>query len=173
MQLVTLRKLEEDDLDSVYRWRNDPDVTRHLARLEVSREELRAWFIKIGQSEDESHAILADGEFVGYAILDHIDRANRKCEVGIVIGSRERWGKGIGRTVARLLADRALEELSMHRVLAVASGKNPASIACFLAAGFKEEGRLREANLRDSEFVDLVLLSLLEHEWSAARITSR
>ena len=151
---VTLRPVERADLEQIHRWRNDREVTRHLGRLEMSFAEVEAWFAALQRTPDQAHAIVVDGEFVGYAVLEHVDDLNRKCEAGIIIGNRRRWGQGIGQEVARQLATIAFSRLGMHRILAVASARNPASIACFRAAGFQEEGRLREANLRDSDSLD-------------------
>ena len=163
---VTLRPLRDEDLVQVHGWRNDAEVTRHLAKLQMSLEEVRAWFASlVSANGDRAYAILADGAFVGYAVLSDSDRINRKCEAGMIIGSRAHWGRGIGKAVARKLVECAFREVGMHRVLAVASERNPASVACFRSAGFREEGRLRHANLRDGEFIDLILLSLLETEW--------
>jgi RimJ/RimL family protein N-acetyltransferase len=166
---MRLRKLEQSDLATIHRWRNDPQVTRHLARREMSLAEIESWFEKLEGGRDEAYAIIAGGTFVGYAVLEKIDAVNRKCEAGIIIGERPYWRKGIGKEVARWLVEKAFNELGMHRVLAVTSARNPAAIACFKAAGFKEEGRLREANLREGEYVDLILLSLLEHELPSCR----
>jgi RimJ/RimL family protein N-acetyltransferase len=163
-ETICLRKLERSDLTTIFRWRNDPHVTQHLARREMSLVEIESWFEKLEGGHDRAFAIIAGGTSVGYAVLDHVDRVNRKCEAGIIIGERRHWSKGIGKEVARRLAVEAFNELGMHRVLAVASARNPAAIACFKAAGFKEEGRLREANFRDGAYVDLILLSLLEDE---------
>ena len=163
---VILRPLRKADLAEIDRWRNDEEVTRHLARPEMTFAEIEAWFAALQRTPDQAYAIVVDGEFAGYAVLEQVDDHNRKCEAGIIIGERRRRGQGIGREVARRLATIAFTRLGMHRILAVASARNPASIACFRAAGFQEEGRLREANLRDGEYVDLVLLSLLEQEWA-------
>jgi RimJ/RimL family protein N-acetyltransferase len=166
MASIVLRPLRQDDLDEIYAWRNDLEVTRHLGRVAMTRDEVQAWFDDLAPANgDRAYAVIAGELFVGYALLSGADPVNRKCEAGIILGSRAHWGRGIGKVVASRLATVAFEEIGMHRILAVASSRNPASIACFQAAGFREEGRLRDANLRDGEFIDLVLLSLLRTEW--------
>jgi RimJ/RimL family protein N-acetyltransferase len=163
---IRLRPLLLADLDWLYGWRNDLEVTRHLAHLSMTKEQLRAWFDSLRlDAGDRAYAILVEEDFVGYAVLTDADPINEKCEAGIIIGDKARWGQGIGSLVARELARIAFTEVGMHRVLAVASERNPSSIRCFERAGFREEGRLRQANLRDGEYFDLVLLSLLAPEW--------
>jgi RimJ/RimL family protein N-acetyltransferase len=166
---VRLRPLVTGDLDLVCIWRNDPDVTRHLARLSMTRDQIQSWYDSLRfDAGDRAYAILAASAFVGYAVLTDADPMNRKCEAGIIIGDKTHWRKGIGTVVARELARTAFADVGMHRVLAVASERNPASVCCFTKAGFQEEGRLRDANLRDGAYYDLVLLSLLKPEWRNA-----
>jgi RimJ/RimL family protein N-acetyltransferase len=159
---INLRPLAETDLPTYLRWRNDPDVTKYLARPQMSADDARAWFEQPGSHR--RYGIELNGTLVGYGIIDSIDTTNRKCEVGVVIGNKGSWGKGFGRTAARELTRIAINELGLHRVLAVASAENPASIACFKAAGFREEGRLRDGYYREGRFIDLVLLSVLSTE---------
>jgi RimJ/RimL family protein N-acetyltransferase len=162
---ITLRPLVAGDLAQLHVWRNDPEVSRHLGRQSATMEELEAWLeAQRGIASEGAYAVVADESLIGYAVLNGADVANRRCEAGIVIGERALWGQGIGTIVARELAHIAFTELGMHRVAAVASEMNPASIRCFLNAGFQEEGRMREARLRDGVFVDLVVMSMLEGE---------
>ena len=129
----------------------------------MSVDDVQAWFEQVGN--DRRYGIELNGTLVGYGVIEHIDTTNKKCEVGVIIGEKDVRGKGLGRTAARELTRIAIQELGLHRVLAVASAENPASIACFKAAGFREEGRLRDGHYREGRFIDLVLLSLLSNEW--------
>jgi RimJ/RimL family protein N-acetyltransferase len=160
---VNLRPFVESDLPTYVRWRNDPEVAKYLARSEMSPDDVRAWFE--GAGTNHRYGVELNGKLVGYGVIEQIDTTNKKCEVGVIIGEKNEWGKGLGRTVARELTRIAIHELDLHRVLAVASAENPASIACFKAAGFCEEGRLRDAYYREGRFIDLVLLSVLSNEW--------
>ncbi len=163
--MIELRPLEKTDLPKLLIWRNDPAVTEHLGRIEMSRTQLDAWFETLGRSNGNlAYAVEYDGRFVGYGVLESIDDTNRKCEIGVILGEKSSWGQRIGPRMAGELVTIAFDELKMHRILAVASERNVASIKCFQKVGFTEEGRLRHANRRDGEYFDLVLLSLLEDE---------
>jgi RimJ/RimL family protein N-acetyltransferase len=170
---VLLRPLIYDDLPQLRMWRNDPEVTRHLARLSMTSAQIHSWYgsLEFGAG-DRAYAIVVGAAFVGYAVLTDADPINKKCEAGIFIGDRTQWGRGIGAIVARELVRIAFVEVGMHRVLAVASERNLRSIRCFSKAGFREEGRLRHANLRYGQYIDVVLLSLLEPEWREALATA-
>jgi RimJ/RimL family protein N-acetyltransferase len=170
--MIILRPIELADLDVVYTWRNDPSITEHLARLEATRDTINQWYASLG-ADKRAYAIVVDDVLLGYAEIDDIDRMNKKCNIGVVIGNMQYWSRGIGTKAARAVTEIAFRELGMHRALAVASERNLASIRCFNRAGYTEEGRLRHANFRDGEFFDLVLLSVLEHEWVYSDLASR
>jgi RimJ/RimL family protein N-acetyltransferase len=169
--MIRLRPVEEADLDTIYSWRNDPAITKHLAVLATPRDDVNRWYASLGL-ERCAYAVVRDGALIGYAPIDNIDDLNKKCEVGVIIGEKQYWSRGIGTKVARAATEVAFSELGMHRTLAVASERNIASIRCFTRAGYKEEGRLRHANCRDGKFFDLVLMSALEHEWEYSGLTS-
>jgi len=110
--------------------------------------------------------ILVDNQLIGYCTIEHIDCENRKCEVGIVIGEKDYWHKGIGSAVIRELLQRAFTALHLHRVEAVIHANNMASIRCFARAGFQRDGTLRDAKYRDGRYVDLLVYAILDSEWS-------
>ena len=162
--MVRFVPAERIDPDQMLAWRNDPAVTKHLARSTWSREDVDRWFGSLGGTR-HAYAVEVEGQVIGVASLDDIDETNRKCQAAVIIGDTRHWGRGIGTQAAELVTAIAFQELGMHRVLAVASERNPASIRCFQKAGYREEGRLRHATYRDGQYDDLVLLSILAPEW--------
>jgi RimJ/RimL family protein N-acetyltransferase len=160
---AALGPIEKVDAHRMFTWRNDSEVTKYLAQTSMARSEVDLWYASL-DNHRLAYSILAEEVVIGYVQLD-IDPANQKCEVGVIIGEKEYWGKGIGKDVAQQITALAFENFGLHRVLAVASELNPASIKIFLSAGYKREGRLRDGYYRDGQFHDLILLSILEEEW--------
>ena len=167
---VTIADFPEEQLESIVRWRNDGDVNKHMRPGYRSLESVRAGWQ--GHSSSEANtllAILADGDLIGYCTIEHLDRDNKRCELGVVIGEKRYWRQGIGSTVIRMLCERAFLELQMHRVEAVIHEDNTASIRCFSRVGFREEGRLRQAKYANGEYRDVLLYGLLRSEFDVAR----
>jgi len=102
---------------------------------------------------------------IGYAGICNISNANRSGEYFIFIGDRQEWGKGIGSEVTRLTLRMGFEELGLHRIMLTVSEPNYAAIKAYEKAGFKLEGRMREACFRDNQFHDKLFMSVLEEEW--------
>jgi RimJ/RimL family protein N-acetyltransferase len=45
------------------------------------------------------------------------------------------------------------------------SEQNKGGIKAYTKAGFKEEGRLRQANFRNGKYHDKIVMSILAEEW--------
>jgi RimJ/RimL family protein N-acetyltransferase len=164
--MVTLRDLTNMDLETVVRWRNDPEVNRYLADRIKTREETQVWFRRIKDDpRNMLKAILYDECMVGYVIVENVGEQNRKCEVGIIIGETSFWGRGIGRIAIKRVLSYCFRDLRLHRVLAVIASGNERSELLFKRLDFKHEGTLREATKVAGQFTDLLCYSILENEY--------
>ena len=156
----------EEDLASIVKWRNDPDVNKYLRPNYRTLEDVQEWYRGYFSSGgNRLFGIRAADELIGYCTIEAIEKANNKCEVGIAIGEKAYWRKGIGSAVIRQLLKIAFTDLQMHRVEAVVQGDNVASARCFSRAGFQLDGTLRDSKLRNCEYVDLLVYSILDTEW--------
>jgi RimJ/RimL family protein N-acetyltransferase len=166
MTLVTLRAFPEDALIAIARWRTDSEVNKHIRRGNKTLAEVRDWYH--GYFSSETNRLLAvyrDNELVGYCTIERINAIDMNCEVGILTGERQYWRQGIGSAALGELLRIVFGELRLHRVEAVIHADNISSVSCFSRAGFRLDGTLREAKRRDGRFVDLLLYSMLAHEW--------
>ena len=160
---ITVESFPREELPAIVRWRNDPAVNKYLRPAYRTLDEVQEWFDHYFAAEgNKLFAIRAGRRLVGYCTIEQIERANNKCEVGIVIDDEDCWRRGIGSEVVRRLLDMAFNEMNMHRVEAVIQGDNAASVGCFESLGFHLDARLRDAKLRDGQYVDLLVYSMLD-----------
>jgi aminoglycoside 6'-N-acetyltransferase len=156
---VTLRPLEEADLDplaaiigepSVARWWGESDEPERL------RDNLRM--------DGGAFVIEAEGELAGWlGFVEETEPEYRS--VGIDISLSERFqGRGLGpdalRTVIRWFAD----ERGHHRFTIDPNASNERAIKAYAAVGFKPIGITRRSELVDGEWTDGVLMDLLIEE---------
>jgi RimJ/RimL family protein N-acetyltransferase len=87
-----------------------------------------------------------------------------------VIGTRYQ-GAGLGSAALRTLVDRAMSG-GAHRVWLDVKDTDARVLAIYRAAGFVEEGTLREVIREYGGWTSLVVMSVLEAEWAARRGTS-
>jgi RimJ/RimL family protein N-acetyltransferase len=104
------------------------------------------------------------GACIGSATLWDIDTHQRTAHIGIGLLPDAR-GKGVGREVLDLMCRYAFTVRDLHRVQLETLATNVAMQRAALAAGFAEEGRLRESAYVMGERVDDVLFGILRREW--------
>lgn len=137
---VYLRPLETHDATERYcHWLNDPEVNKYLETRQATIAELQAYitekrakddclFLGIFLKETDQH--------IGNVKLEPIDLQKKIATVGILIGEKEHWGKGIATEVTNLISDYAFQNLQLHEVnLGVLAANKPA-IRVYEKCGF-------------------------------------
>lgn len=166
--LVTLRPIEPDDYPALAAFANDvevelfgggdPPTPQPLASVGAGYEQLRA-------NPDSINFVItandAEEKLIGQCGLFRHDHLGRTVELGITIGVRDYWGRGYGREAVALLVDYAFRLRNMRKVHLAVHASNERAIRSYTAAGFAEEGRLREHVWSDGAYVDLVLMARL------------
>ena len=170
---VTLRGITRDDLPRLWRFNNDlrfelagggdPPMPQALERLQADFDREAAK----GGRDGATFAIEADGVCIGVCGLSNFNETARTCELGIGIGDSDYWGRGYGREAVRLLLDYAFRLRNFRRVWLWVHGDNERGIRAYRAAGFVEEGRLREHVWSNGRHVDAVYMGVLRDEWEA------
>ncbi|MEA2524736.1 MAG: hypothetical protein QOF01_2921 [Thermomicrobiales bacterium] len=170
---VLLRALTRDDLARLCEFNNDievelagggdPPMPQSLARLQADFDREAAK----GGRDDASFAIDVDGKFIGHCGLSNFNTAAQTCELGIGIGDKAYWGQGFGREAVRLLVEYAFRYRNYRRVWLWVHGANERAIRAYLAAGFVEEGRLRQHVWSDGRYDDAVHMGILRQDWEA------
>ncbi|MCC7354303.1 MAG: GNAT family N-acetyltransferase, partial [Anaerolineae bacterium] len=95
----------------------------------------------------------------------NIDHHNGKAEVGIFIGEKDLWDKGLGQDALRTLVDYLFQQLNLHRVDLGVYADNARGIHAYEKVGFIHEGRWRQAGFRNGHYRDLLWMSVLRDEW--------
>ena len=90
------------------------------------------------------------GERIGYVILDEqggwlgtlelYDLAPEEASLGIILGRKDRWGRGYGREAVQALLQHAFGTLGLERVKLRTFAHNERARRAFAAAGFREVG---------------------------------
>ena len=166
MHAIALDAFPPDRLALIVQWRNGHVVNAFLRPGLRTLTEVEEWYAQyFTRAENKLFAVCCAKTLVGYGTLEHLDVTNRSCEIGIVIGEPRYWNKGLGTLAVHQLTTLAFTVYHMHRVYAVIQGSNLASMRCFTKAGFRHEGRWREARYVNDTFIDLHYYAVLEHEW--------
>jgi UDP-4-amino-4,6-dideoxy-N-acetyl-beta-L-altrosamine N-acetyltransferase len=168
--LVTLRPLELSDLSALHKYRNDPEVTQQLGGFSTgySHSDLQDWFESHRNRSDEVMWCVSDvssDTCLGHVGFYEIDFRLRSAEFGILLGAKDYWGKGIGTSVSRAVVEFGFRQLNLHRIHLSVVATNERAVRLYERLGFSREGCLRHGQFRNGDYVDVIVMGLLETEW--------
>lgn len=174
--LVCLRPLEQTDINERYQgWLNDPEVTRYLevGTFPTTVGDLEKFYANISASR--SDVILAVIEkqsqrHIGNVKLGPISWIHRCATLGIMIGEKECWGKGMGAEATRLMVEYGFYKLNLRRIDLGVFAEHDAAVRSYEKIGFKIEGRLREDLFQGGEYKDRLWMGLLRSEYESQEI---
>jgi RimJ/RimL family protein N-acetyltransferase len=167
---IELFVLEPEHASDAYvGWLNDPEVNRFLeSRFAVHDREGVAAFIAAALADPKTLFLgIRDreiGRHVGNIKVAGIDRHHGLGEVGVMIGDRGAWGRGIGSEAIQCVGEIARHELGLRKLTAGCYGSNAASAKAFEKAGFHIEARRPRHFLLDGQTEDLILMARLLDE---------
>jgi ribosomal-protein-alanine N-acetyltransferase len=105
-------------------------------------------------------AIEVDGQLIGGAELRVVSAANRRGEIGYVLGRRW-WGQGYATEAAGLLVRFGFENLGLHKVTATCHPDNTGSARVLTKVGMSPEGHLRDHVLVRGQWQDRLLFGIV------------
>lgn len=171
---IRFRPLEESDFSDSSSWRRwiaDDEITRYQTIGALPQNRIRQMeYIKdvLSGQRHALYAILAvkgDKELhIGNVGLHNIDYISSKATLGIVIGSREFQGKGIGTLAWSWMTSHGYSALNLNRIQAYIHEENVSSRRAAVKSGFKEEGRLREYYFKNGKYSDAIVYSKLRSD---------
>lgn len=147
-------------------WLNDSEVNRFLESRFATHtlESTREYVAGVLASPDylffgiESVEL---GRHVGNIKLGPLNRMHGTAEVGIIIGDRGAWGRGIATSAIAQLSVIARDELGLRKVTAGCYASNGGSQRAFEKAGYTVEGVRAAQFLLDGKPEDLIVMGQL------------
>lgn len=137
---LILRRLDESDVEEIYRMRSDPEVMRFI-RVPQNRIETVNW-LKLVSSRWENERIgfcaiigRETKNFIGWCGLWQLKETN-ELEIGYAV-SKENWGKGFATEAAQIFLQYAFEQLKPEKIVAVAEPENFSSRRVMEKLGMK------------------------------------
>lgn len=165
---LTLRALEPEDLDVLYRCENDPALWNEGSMIPpFSRYDLRQ-YIETAQDIYTSRSIRLVVEekesrkCVGMVDLFDFEPISLRVEMGILILDDYR-GRGYAKETIEMVRSYVFDFLHCHQLVARSSVKNEASLALFRESGFVEAGLLRDWVRDNQSWCDCVVFQLINN----------
>jgi RimJ/RimL family protein N-acetyltransferase len=173
-KLVRLAGIDPDEVSKAFaQWNRDSEYQRLLDSDPPRLHSVKAtkdWLDK--QIKDELETTfwfamraLEDDRLLGDIDLTVINWGSRDAFLGIGIGERAFWGKGYGSDALQVVLRYAFLELNLRRVTLNVFEYNQRAVRTYEKAGFRSEGRVRQAMQREGHRYDILYMGILREEW--------
>lgn len=157
-----------------FAWVSDIEVMRFIGRDEYLKpipfEQVRAYVEDVWRSKYCSFFAIhhsPDNRFIGTAKINYLNDLGLRtstADIGIMIGDKSYWGKGIATDALHSVCDYAFTTLKARKLTAGGLAENEAVLKAFRRIGFSEEGRIRKKCLVEGAYMDHVLLGCFSDE---------
>jgi RimJ/RimL family protein N-acetyltransferase len=172
--MVTLRELRLSDAPALLAMLSSEEVARFISPPPTTVdgfERFIAW----------THRERAAGNYACFAVVPHgmdtaigifqvrqLEPGFGTAEWGFAIGSAF-WGTGMFMDGARMMIEFAFETIRTHRLEARAAILNGRGNGALRKVGAVQEGVLRKSFLRNGEYLDQTLWTILDDDWRNAK----
>lgn len=171
---VTLRELQLSDAPALLAMLTTDEVARFISPPPTTVEGFEQFIVWANAERQAGRyacfAVVPTGldTAIGIFQVRQLDPAFNAAEWGFAIGSPF-WGTGIFMASAELVLNFSFETIGIHRLEARAAIRNGRGNGALRKVGATLEGVLRRSFLRNGEYLDQHLWSILDTDWREAR----
>lgn len=168
---LILRKITLDDVEDMYVYGSDDEVTKHVTwdtHKTISDTKAFAAFVLNKYQNKEvvpwGIELKENGKFIGTIDFVSWTPHHKTAEIGYVI-SKDYWGKGITTEAANEIIKFGFHKMDLVRIEARCFVENIGSMRVMEKCGMSEEGLMKKAMLVKGKHRDLRLYAILKEEF--------
>ena len=171
MNKVLLKKFTEKNINDKYiKWMNDYQVIKYLGREDYFsgfdfNMAISYYNKMIEDKKVKFYSIYYENEYIGTAksTLINENPKNKISEIGILIGEKNFWGRGIASTTIKILSKHLFED-GNRKIIAGGFKDKTGMIRAFINSGFKVEANFRESIFNQNNYYDHIYLGCFNKE---------
>lgn len=168
---INLKLFTKENINKNYiSWMNDEEIIKYLGREEYFKgfklEDALTYYNEVSKNKNiKFYSINYDNKFIGTAktMIINSNHRNKISEIGILIGDKKYWGKGIASKTIKLMTQYLFDNGS-RKVIAGGFKDNSAMLKAFMNSGFKIEGTFRKSIFSQNRYYDHVYLGCFKNE---------
>jgi ribosomal-protein-alanine N-acetyltransferase len=166
---IHLRPLEMADVGERYlSWLTDDEVMEGLSTSGYTLQKLKTYVeLRLNDPDVAFFAICVNtsNEHIGNVKLDFHDKKAKVSELGLLVGNKNYWGKGIGSEACRLAMLHGFNQMHLRKIYLAVYESNPAAKRLYEKLGFKLEGTLRKHVAVKGKYYDKYLMGIFKEEF--------
>jgi RimJ/RimL family protein N-acetyltransferase len=168
---ILLRRITLNDVSDVYlKWMNDYEVVKYTESRHVihTKESLKDFVSSVSNNHNYCFIIidLQTNKHIGNIKIGDIHPIYQYGDIGLIIGDKKFWGKGIATEAIFLCVRFAFRQLKLHRLYAGIYNINIGSIKAFEKSGFIKEGCEKEKCVFEGKRIDTLIYGIINDEIS-------
>lgn len=168
---LLLRKITLDDVDDLFEFSSDPDVSRYMRwETNEAKEETMAFVRAViqgygnGTSGDWAIVHKKHKKVIGTCAFVSWSNEHQKAEIGFIL-HQGYWGQGFALEAVTTFITYGSEVLKLNRIEGHCDPENIGSEKVMRKAGMTFEGVLRKNERIKGEFSDTKIFSILKEEY--------
>jgi ribosomal-protein-alanine N-acetyltransferase len=171
---VTLRELRLSDAPSLHALLATREVARFISPPPSTIDGFERFVLWTQRERAAGNyvcfAVVPQGSDMAAGLfqLRQLEPGFGTAEWGFALGSSF-WGSGLFAESARLVGDFAFDKVGVHRLEARAAVENTRGNGSLQKMGATRECLLRQSFLRNGEYLDQVLWTIVDEDWRQAR----
>lgn len=166
---IYLRQLQPVDVNENYlSWLTDDEVMSGIATSGYTMQKLKEYVNeRLSYPKTAFYAICSkqNNEHIGNIKLDFHDEKSNVSELGLLIGNKEFWGRGVGREACQLLLQYGFNKMGLRKIYLAVYENNPNAKKLYENLGFTLEGVLRKHVAVKGEYFDKYLFGMFNEEY--------
>ena len=166
---IYLRNITLNDVNADYlSWLQDADVMAGIATSGYTLENLKIYVEERLKNKTTAFFAICDvssDKHVGNVKLDFHDTKANVSELGLLIGDKNYWGKGIGYEACHLAMAYGFNTQLLRKIYLAVYENNPAAKKLYERLGFRLEGTLRKHIAHNGIYYDKDLMGIFKEEF--------
>lgn len=168
---VTLRKIREDDLENIMRWRMDPDITKYMnTNPKLTLEGQREWLKNINAKTDVDYWLIeVDGKPAGVINLTGLDSDDGNLGWAYYVGEKKLRSMKTALSLEMSMYDYVFDVLKKNAVYGDIFTLNQGVIALHKLCGCEIVEEKKNHICKDGIWYDVVFMRMTADRWRQIR----
>jgi len=148
-------------------WMNDPDVYQFLESRwkQVSISDLESYITSVNDGKNNFLFGVfdkKDARHVGNIKIGPVNHVHRHGDIGVIIGDKNYWGRGVATKAIALICEFAFNDLNLNKVIAGMYENNIGSYKAFVKNNFRKVGVFEKHAFLNGKYVDQIIMEKLK-----------
>lgn len=172
---VTLRKIEESDLENIMRWRMDEDITRYMnTDPQLTLEGQKEWLAAVQRDEDVRYWLIeVEGEPAGVINLKGLTDPEGKFGWAYYVGEKKLRSMKTALSLEMSMYDYAFNELQGTAVYGDIFSLNQGVIQLHKLCGCEIVEEKKNHICKNGVYYDVVYMRMTAERWNSIRATKK